>query len=185
MSPFHELLPRDCKFYNNPHSLGRGRGLVSIFKDKFICRLIATEEYGSFEQPLLILDTGSPVAIGIIYRPPKAQKDFIDEFRDFQGSLFLKFDRLIILGDFNIHLCCPGNVMTKDFLNLIDSFELTQLVNGQTHMYGHTLDLVLTHGLPIKDLDINDHVFSDHKPILFNMFHALICFLFHAVLLTL
>lgn len=51
----------------------------------------------------------------------------------------------------------------------MDSFDLTQLVNGPTHIYGHTLDLVLTHGLFIEDLELYDHVISDHKPILFNI----------------
>ncbi len=68
MIPFHELLPRDCKFYNNPPSSGRGEGLVSVYKEKFNCRLIATEDNGSFERQMLILDIGSPVAIAIIYR---------------------------------------------------------------------------------------------------------------------
>lgn len=44
MSPFSELIPRDCTFFNTPRSLGRGGGLVSIFKEKFNCRLISTEE---------------------------------------------------------------------------------------------------------------------------------------------
>lgn len=52
---------------------------------------------------------------------------------------------------------------------LIDSSELTQLVNGPTHMYGHTLDLVLTYGLSIEDLELNEHVISDHKHTLFNI----------------
>lgn len=169
MSPFSELIPRDCKFFNTPRSSGRGGGLVSIFKEKFNCRLISTEEYQTFERQLLILDIGSPVAVVVIYRPPKAQKDFINEFGDFLGGLFSNFDKLLILGDFNIHVCCPENVMSKDFLNLMDSFDLTQLVNGPTHIYGHTIDLVLTHGLFIEDLELYDHVISDHKPILFNI----------------
>ncbi len=32
-----------------------------------------------------------------------------------------------------------------------------------------TLDLVLTHGLPIEDFNLNDHIISDRKPILFNI----------------
>ncbi len=74
------------------------------------CRIIATE-YSSFERQLLILDTSSPVAIVIIYRPPRVQ----NEFGDFLGGLFSKFDKLLILGGFNINVCCPENVMMKDF----------------------------------------------------------------------
>lgn len=42
-------------------------------------------------------------------------------------------------------------------------------MNGPTHIQGHTLDLVLTHGLSAYDQELNDHVISDHKPVLFNI----------------
>ena len=35
--------------------------------------------------------------------------------------LCLKYDRVLILGDFNIHLCCPSHSLTSHFLDLIDS----------------------------------------------------------------
>lgn len=57
--------------------------------------------------------------------------------------------------------------MAKDFLNLIESFNLMQSVSGPTHEQGHTLDLVLSYGLPVSNLEICDAVFSDHMPVLF------------------
>lgn len=57
--------------------------------------------------------------------------------------------------------------MAKDFLHLIDSFNLVQSVCG------HTLDLVLSFGLPVLNLEICDAVFSDHMPVLFEI--ALAC----------
>ena len=44
-----------------------------------------------------------------------------------------------------------------------------QNVSGPTHKKGHTLDLVLSYGLPILNLVIDDHVFSDHNPIRFEL----------------
>jgi len=73
------------------------------------------------------------------------------------------------MGDFNIHVCCLENPLAKEFLSLIDSFDLVQFVNTPTHIQGHTLDLVLSHGLTVSDLVIEDHVFSDHKPIVFRV----------------
>lgn len=55
-----------------------------------------------------------------------------------------KYDHVLIIGDFNAHVCCPDQPMAKDFLNLIDSFDLVQPVSVPTQKYGHTLDLVLT-----------------------------------------
>uniref|UniRef100_A0A3B5Q121 Reverse transcriptase domain-containing protein n=1 Tax=Xiphophorus maculatus TaxID=8083 RepID=A0A3B5Q121_XIPMA len=59
--------------------------------------------------------------------------------------------------------------MVKDFLNLIDSFNFTQWVFEPTHEGGHVLDLVLSFGLSISHLMVGDAVFSDHKPVLFNI----------------
>lgn len=78
-----------------------------------------------------------------------------------------KYDRVLIVGDLNIHVCCPNKLLARDFLNLIDAFNLVQSVSAPTHEHGHTLDLVLSYGLPVCNVEIFDAVFSDHIPILF------------------
>lgn len=69
---------------------------------------------------------------------------------------WLKYDCVLIGGDFNVHVCCPDKPMAKDFLNLIDSFSLMQSVSGPTHERRHTLDLVLSYGLPGLKIEICD-----------------------------
>lgn len=44
-------------------------------------------------------------------------------------------------------------------LRIIDSFNLVQSVTGPTHERGHTLDLVLSYGLPVFNLEICDAFF--------------------------
>lgn len=68
-------------------------------------------------------------------------------------------------GDFNIHICCPNEPISRYFLNVIASFNLLQFVSGPTYERWHTLDLVLSHGLPVSDMDICDAVFSDYLPL--------------------
>uniref|UniRef100_A0A8P4K1H9 Reverse transcriptase domain-containing protein n=1 Tax=Dicentrarchus labrax TaxID=13489 RepID=A0A8P4K1H9_DICLA len=92
---------------------------------------------------------------------------------DFLAEIMPKYDRVLIVGDFNVHVCCPDKPMAKGFLNLIDSFNLVQSVSGPTQEHGHTLDLVLSYGLPVFNLEICDAVFSDHMPVLFEA--ALAC----------
>ncbi|KAG8008077.1 Adenosine deaminase domain-containing protein 2 [Nibea albiflora] len=65
-----------------------------------------------------------------------------------------KYDRVLLVGDFNIHVCCPDRPLVKDFLSLVDSFNLVQCVSGPTHEHGHTLDLILSHGLSVSNLEI-------------------------------
>lgn len=76
--------------------------------------------------PLLLIYSHSATVLTdilhlyLIYRPPKPSKDFIDEIAVLLSELFIKYDRLIILGDLNIHICCGSDSLSKDFLNLIE-----------------------------------------------------------------
>ncbi len=81
----------------------------------------------------------------------------------------LNYDRVLIIGDFNIHVCCPTKPLAKAFLNLVDSFNLTQFVASHTHKCGHILDLVLSYGLPIGNIEVCDATFSDHLPVVFEI----------------
>ena len=81
----------------------------------------------------------------------------------------VKYDHITICGDFNVHVCCESQPLTRDFLNLLDSFSLKQTVFGPTHEKGHTLDLVLSYGVSVSVNEICAMSFSDHSPILFSV----------------
>ncbi|KAK3769455.1 hypothetical protein RRG08_055134 [Elysia crispata] len=49
------------------------------------------------------------------------------------------------MGDFNFHIDDPSDKKAEEFSKLIESVNLTQLVNNSTHMNGHILDLIITH----------------------------------------
>ncbi len=57
-------------------------------------------------------------------------------------------------------MCCPADPLVKDYLNLIDSFNLEQSVKVPTHEYGHTLDLVLSYGISLGYVNVYDATFS-------------------------
>lgn len=44
-----------------------------------------------------------------------------------------------------------------------------QCVSGPTRERGRTLDLVLSYGLSVSDLEICDNVISDHMPVVFEV----------------
>lgn len=56
----------------------------------------------------------------------------------------------------------------SSFGYLIDSFNLTLSVTESTHKQGHTLDLVISAGLSVSNIEIDEICRSDHKPVLFN-----------------
>nr|XP_061839065.1 uncharacterized protein LOC133621161 isoform X1 [Nerophis lumbriciformis]XP_061839075.1 uncharacterized protein LOC133621161 isoform X1 [Nerophis lumbriciformis] len=170
-APLNELLPSECSYFNSPRPSGRkGGGLAVVFKNDFKCRQIRLQSsFSSFELCMFELGLSDVVLCAVIYRPPKYHKDFITDFSEFLAEILPKYDRVLIVGDFNIHTCCPDEPLSRSFLNIIDSFNFVQSVCGSTHERGHTLDLVLSYGLCVFNLDICDAVFSDHMPILFDI----------------
>ncbi len=129
-----------------------------IFKDIFSCRSNVINDYQSFELQLFTLDLNFPLLVALIYHPPKHNRNFLNEFADFWGEFTQKYEKLLILGDFYVHLCCTG-----------DQMYLEQHVNVPTHQLGHTLDLVLTYGFTLYDLEVLDNGFSDHKSVMFSV----------------
>lgn len=169
LSPFTELVPYDCLFFNSPRLSGRGGGLASVFKKHYPCRGLMTSSYRTFEVQLMQPTSTNSLVFALVYRPPQPNKDFLNEFAEFVGDLVTRHDRILILGDFNIHVCCDSKPLSKEFLNLIASFDLEQWVSGHTHIQGHTLDLILSRGLLISDISIITTGMSDHFPILFSL----------------
>lgn len=87
---------------------------------------------------------------------------------DFLSST-IKLNRVIIVGDFNIHVDDDACNIASEFLSIMESFNFTQHVTCPTHNKGYTLDLVLSHGLNTSNICIEDVFVSDHKCILFDL----------------
>jgi len=39
------------------------------------------------------------LAIAVVYRPPKPNKDFLNEFANFLGDIVVQYDRILIVGE--------------------------------------------------------------------------------------
>ncbi len=99
----------------------------------------------------------------------------MSEFADLLSMLCFKFKNILILGDFNIHIDQNDCMLTKDFLFLLDCFNLKQLISGPTHNKGHTLDLVIANDAIVSQLSSVDIGLSDHFAIFFNLEISLCC----------
>ncbi|KAL7866039.1 hypothetical protein SRHO_G00112860 [Serrasalmus rhombeus] len=169
-SALAELLPTGCNYFNSPRTSGRGGGTATVYKKDFKCRQCAVpSSFSSFEATIFEVGRTDPVLCAVIYRPPKYNKDFLNDFSEFLAGYVPSYDRVLIVGDFNIHVCCSDKPLVADFLNIIDSFNLTQWVSGPTHEHGHTLDLVLSCGLSVLNLEVCNSGFSDHMSVLFDV----------------
>ncbi len=86
------------------------------------------------------MDGCNPLLCILVYRPPKYNKDFISEFSDFLSSVVPNADRLLILGDFNIHVCCPSKHMVIEFFyklltpSILYNLLVVPLITKGTHL---------------------------------------------------
>ena len=76
--------------------------------------------------------------------------------------------KLLITGDFNIHVDIPSGPFSKSFSNLLQNFDLKQHITFPTHNHGHTLDLLVTrsNSTILSDLDYTIPCISDHYAIM-------------------
>ena len=83
---------------------------------------------------------------------------------NFYLSLVLSSDKVIIEGDFNIHVDVDNDSFSTAFISLLDSIGFSQSVNKPTHCLNHTLNLVLTYVIEIEHLIVfpQNPVLSDH-----------------------
>lgn len=88
------------------------------FWERFFCTAIAN--FSTFEaQRILIESTTPPLLCALVDRSPKTDKDFIKDFSDFISYIIAPYDRLLILGDINIHVCYSGKPMVTEFTYIL------------------------------------------------------------------
>ncbi len=107
----------------------------------------------------------SPVifVLATVYRPPGHHTDFIKEFGDSLSELVVAADKVLIVGDFNIHVD-NENALGWAFIDILNSIGVIQHVSGPIHCWNHTLDLILSHGIDVNGVEVlqqSDDI-SDH-----------------------
>lgn len=66
-------------------------------------------------------------------------------------------------------MCVAFASFGEGIVQLCDSFNLVQHVYGPTHTHGHTVDLVLSLGLPLCNFNIKEGRVSDHMFVMLNV----------------
>ncbi len=123
-------------------------------------------QYSTFECLVLSVSGSASTIVATVYKPPKNKSHAAFMFLT---MLTPKFHRILIAGDFNIHMDQRDSAVAKGFLSLLDCFNFSQLVTCPTHCKGHTLDLVLTNGSFASQLSSVDIGLSDHSAVLFDL----------------
>ena len=152
---------------------------VLTHPDISLTRHSLKDAYKTFEYIGITLKTAARnTFVFNIYRPPYSKnhrftvKSFLRDFTTFVKKVVNLNGRVIILGDFNLHLEDEADSYVSQFNQLLTEYGLHQHVKTSTHKDGGTIDLVITQdesSISKLKIDVNNTLTSDHFPILFEL----------------
>jgi len=174
----NSLLPPSYGFIHQPRPQGGGGGVGFIFNNKISAQNVTLPKYSSFEIQCLSFTvrppsnirsssiTTAPYTLLNIYRPPASSKaTFLLEFNSLLEDFISSSSELIITGDFNLHVNNSLAPYVSSFLDLLDTFNLTQHIAFPTHDSDNTLDLLITRSTSslVSSTDCTYTPISDHR----------------------
>ena len=176
-----DVCPEGYKMSHIPRSSGGGIGI--LYKTCLDIRVAdncqpTNVKYNTFEHAQHLLNMNSKrIRIITIYRPPPSTTNglttaqFFFEFAMFLEHLISLSAQIVIVGDVNLHLENTSNNQTRKFLELLDTLNLSQLVNQPTHRLGHTLDCIITEqdANLVNDICVHTPWISDHSLVAFKL----------------
>ena len=141
----NSLTPDGYGCMHVPRQEGRGGGVAFIYRSSFEFRIMKVPLFASFECIVgKLIGKSASVILANVYRPPSASVGvFIDEFSSLLEDIGTDPSEIFISGDFNLHVDEPDSTIIR-FLNLLEMFNLQQLITFPTHEAGHILDLFIT-----------------------------------------
>ena len=166
----------ECQLLMVPRENRTGGGVACLFKSELKVSKIKTPSTRTFEHmELKVVNKNKLITLLIVYRPEPSYKnyyrmsDFFDEFTTWLTPYNKNNNDLLIVGDFNFHVNKPNNHNAKQFLTIIDNFNLSQNVSQPTHSSGNTLDLIITSNTNMVSNILVDELNSDHNCINFKL----------------
>ena len=140
----------DFNYYQLPR-LSRGGGVFVLYHHSFKVTMNKATQFKSFEHLDLSVSSGSSsMNLFAIYRPyPSAKNKFTSQmfFQDFSSLLeesTASPHRVVFTGDFNFHVDDETDKDAMSFIEILNSTNLHQHIQGPTHIAGHTLDLMIS-----------------------------------------
>ncbi len=151
---FKQVYPQYYCYKNEPRPKGKG-GVATIYSNILSISQKTGFKFITLSREKSINDK-SPVmfVLATVYRPPGHHTDFIKEFGDFLSELVLAADKVLNVGDFNIHVDNEKDALGSAFIDILNSIGVREHVPGPTHCRNHTLDLILSHGIDVNGVEI-------------------------------
>lgn len=141
------LLIDGYSLFRRDRDMNRWGGVCMYIKKSIHCSVIPSSR--NIEQLWVNISIKNmKFAIGVIYRAPNSDvKDFFEIFESDISHFLSSFDECLCLGDFNFDFLKPDIYYTRQFISLVDSLNLSQVVDQPTRITSTSVtldDLILT-----------------------------------------
>ena len=145
-----EIAHMNIKIISQPCKSGKqGDGLALVYKENISVKKTSDDkiDFGTMEICTFeIKFAGTAINLYLIYRLCSTSilqfcSDMIDNM---ERRITDDLGKLLLIGDFNIHIDEATEPDTITFLDFLDSFNLTNHVQWPMHRSGHTLDLFIS-----------------------------------------
>jgi hypothetical protein len=146
------LCPDGFNVFHSPMMGRTGGGVAVLVRDTIdvstFDSLDSTPK--SFEHMVLSLTINAVcIRLIVVYCPPKSKPSLpfqclMKELATYLECLSVSSGKVIIVGDFNLHIDNPDDSNVIRFVALLESLSWVQHVKGATHIRGHTLNLVIS-----------------------------------------
>lgn len=132
----------DYKLFRKDRN-GRGGGVAVYIKNIYNCLDIHLE-FDHTEQLWICLNIqGNSFAVGLGYRPPNFSfVDFVEELEEGMTFIAPRYNQIIYAGDLNIDFLNPNSAAYKKIYEVIENFDLTQIVTSPTRIGKTSLTLL-------------------------------------------
>ncbi len=121
----NESTPPSYCYKHEPRQTGCGGGVATIYSDILNVTQKTGYRFDSFEILMLnvtLLDMQNKSVLSLVlaavYRPPGPYTYFIKEFADFLSDILVNVDKVLIVGDFNIHVDNTNDALGLAFIGL-------------------------------------------------------------------
>ncbi|XP_072023162.1 uncharacterized protein [Amphiura filiformis] len=145
-----ECSPPGYSFVNVPRGTSDHGGIAIISKSSLKLHTVQLQHSVTTFESASVIDPAYGIQYIVIYRPPHSKKNglltstFLNEFEDFMGEIALFPNKVVLLGDFNVHVNKPWKSDVRRFLTCLEVSGFHQHVNQPTHRSGNILDLIIS-----------------------------------------
>ena len=162
-----DVCPSGYLILHVPRKNRSGGGVAIVYSNNLKIKLCHSTSHDSFELMELTLHSSANIfRIVVVYRPPSSSyNQFFVDFSSFLERLMISPGKLLICGDFNLHVDNKNDKFAVRFLELLDCCCLRVFDSvTPTHKNNHALDLVITQCEEnfVSNYFVHDPVLSDH-----------------------